>query len=228
MGQSSRKQLCWYNPQAWYRKLLFITVHLLVVIQICKMFGSFRFFHAITPNVGWTFFSLCFLFPSLLVYGSICPQRGKNQGKSDKIFFYISILFGTDDKKMTCRVFCFTYARTCAPSNSDVDFLLSQVSHKGKFGGKNRANFGGRKKEKNDFWSSFQPIFSLWNSCLLKYVWKYVVIDWIIVCCLLFCDTCDSKNAKTPGMRVYACAREKGVIDVFTIRMQCSRFLFRG
>ena len=146
MGQSSRKQLCWYNPQAWYRKLLFITVHLLVVIQICKMFGSFRFFHAITPNVGWTFFSLCFLFPSLLVYGSICPQRGRNQGKSDKIFFWAFVLCGEVDKMALLRVFlshvrayarafqqrCWFFAVTSVTQGKNLEGKTEQILEGGK------------------------------------------------------------------------------------------------
>ena len=41
---SSRRHLWWYKPQAWYRKLLFITVHLLVLIQIYNLFSVFLLF----------------------------------------------------------------------------------------------------------------------------------------------------------------------------------------
>ncbi len=33
-----------------------------------------------------------------------------------------------------------------------------------------------------------------------------------------YCDTCDSKKAKTPVMRAYACAREGVIVDIFTLR----------
>ena len=32
------------------------------------------------------------------------------------------------------------------------------------------------------------------------------------------CDTCDSKNAKSPVMCAYACAREGVIVDFFTVR----------
>ena len=45
------------------------------------------------------------------------------------------------------------------------------------------------------------------------------------------CDTCDSKKAKTPVMRAYACARKGLVIGLFTLRktlfgMSCSSIVF--
>ena len=33
-----------------------------------------------------------------------------------------------------------------------------------------------------------------------------------------YCDTCDSKKAKTIGIRAYACAREGLIIGLFTLR----------
>ena len=184
-----------------------------------------------TPSLQMSdkpFSPFAFCFPPYLYMGRYAPKEGKIKEKVTK-YFSISLFCLVQMTKKWLVVFSVSRTRVRARLPTAMLIFCCHKCHtRGKFGGKNRANFGGRKKEKNDFWSSFQPIFSLWNSCLLKYVWKYVVMDWIIVCCLLFCDTCDSKNAKTPVMRVYACAREKGVIDVFTIRMQCSRFQFRG
>ncbi len=60
----------------------------------------------------------------------------KNQGKSDKIFFYVPILCGIGDKFWGYSLSCLTCVRTRAPFNSDVDFLLSQVSHSEKKGAK--------------------------------------------------------------------------------------------
>ena len=33
-----------------------------------------------------------------------------------------------------------------------------------------------------------------------------------------YCDTCDSKKAKSIGIRAYACAREGLIIGLFTLR----------
>ena len=72
------------------------------------MFGSFRFFQRHHSKCRMNLFlPLLFVSVPLSVYGAICPQRGKNQGKSDKIFFYTSALFGTDDKMLARRVFLF-------------------------------------------------------------------------------------------------------------------------
>lgn len=43
---SSRVHLWVYSPQAWYRKLLFMIVHLLVVIQIYNLFSGFLLFNS--------------------------------------------------------------------------------------------------------------------------------------------------------------------------------------
>ena len=192
------------------------------------MFGSFRFFHAITPNVGWTFFSLCFLFPSLLVYGSICPQRGKNQGKSDKIFFWAFVLCGEVDKMALLRVF-LSHVRAYARAFQQRCWFFAVTSvTQGEILREKLISFWKAEEREKRLLVEFSAYFQSLKIAFVKICLIYIVIDWIIVCCLLFCDTCDSKNAKTPVMCVYACAREKGVIDVFTIRMQCSRFLFRG
>ena len=44
------------------------------------------------------------------------------------------------------------------------------------------------------------------------------VIVWNIVYYDGCCDTCDSKNAKSPVMCAYACAREGVIVDFFTVR----------
>ena len=124
--------------------------------------------------------------------------------------------------------FFLTYARACAPSNSDVDFLLSQVSHKWEIWREKPSKFWRAEKREKRLLVVFSAYFQSLKFVFVKICPIYVVIDWIIVCCLLFCDTCDSKNAKTPGMRLYARARGRDVIGIFTIRIRCSRLLFRG
>ena len=55
------------SPHAWYRKLLFIIVHLFVDIQTYKKFSAFllyltSFICRITRNVGWTNYNYLSLF----------------------------------------------------------------------------------------------------------------------------------------------------------------------
>ena len=56
----------------------------------------------------------------------------KNQGKSDKVFSIFSILPGMGDKLGGKFAFLLSRTCACAPSNNDIDFLLSQVSQMGK------------------------------------------------------------------------------------------------
>ena len=114
------------------------------------------------------FSPFAFCFPPYLYMGRYAPKEGKIKEKVTK--YFSELLFCVVQlAKWWFFVFpCLTYARMRAPSNSDVDFLLSQVSHKGKFGGKTRANFGGRKKEKNDFWLTLLVCFPPLNPVSVK------------------------------------------------------------
>ena len=80
-----------------------------------------------------------------------------------------------------------------APSNSDVVFLLSQVSHQFLFSPDFRALFSTHSS----------------SSCLLKCVYK-INNNLNSSCLQMSCDTCDSKNTKTPVMCAYTRARESG------------------
>ena len=64
--------------------------------------------------------------------GRYVPKEGKIKEKVTKYFSILLLCLVQMTKCWLVVFFCFTYARTCAPSNSDVDFLLSQVSHKGE------------------------------------------------------------------------------------------------
>ena len=65
---------------------------------------------------------------SLYVYGVILPQRGKKQRKTDVLFCRcVEIDMPTLQNNCVCS--SRAYAYVCASSNSDVVFLLSQVSH---------------------------------------------------------------------------------------------------
>lgn len=49
-------------------------------------------------------------------------------------------------------------------------------------------------------------------------MFRRCVVVWNIVFYNVCCDTCDSKKAKTPVMRAYACARERVIVGIFTLR----------
>ena len=112
-------------------------------------------------------FYICFLITSylrgnvlfsilapLLVYGRNSPQRGKKTQKSDILFFEAQNLL-VQPCKMTAIGF-FTRMRTCAPSNRDVDFLLSQVSHVGRKSNENEGKCCTTMEQK----TRFSPLFS--------------------------------------------------------------------
>ena len=110
MGQSSRRQLCWYNPQAWYRKLLFITVHLLVVIPICKMFGSFRFFqhHHSKCRIN-LFLPLLFVSLPICIWVDMPPKREKSRKKWQNIFLKLYFAWCSWQNDASS---CFSFSRT--------------------------------------------------------------------------------------------------------------------
>ena len=172
------------------------------------------------------FLPLLFVSLPIGIWVDMPPKREKSRKKWQNIFLSLCFVW------WSCQNDASSYSpvsrtRVRAPSNSDVDFLLSQVSHKGEIWREKLISFWKAEEREKRLLVEFSAYFQSLKIAFVKICLIYVVIDWIIVCCLFFCDTCDSKNAKTPVMFVYACAREKGVIDVFTIRMQCSRFQFR-
>ena len=174
------------------------------------------------------FSPFAFCFPPYWYMGRYAPKEGEIKEKVTKYFSEPLFCVVKLTKWRFFVFFCLTYARTRAPSNSDVDFLLSQVSHKGKIWREKPSKFWRAEKREKRLLVVFSAYFQSLKFVFVKICPIYVVIDWIIVCCLLFCDTCDSKNAKTPGMRLYARARGRDVIGIFTIRIGCSRLLFRG
>ena len=138
----------------------------------------------------------------------------KNQGKSDKVFSIFSILPGMGDKLGGKFAFLLSRTCACAPSNNDIDFLLSQVSQMGKIIPRNS---GKCWQEIEVFWDVLVGVEVDYSLCLLKYV--QVICSSLRYSILwLGCDTCDSKKAKTPVMRAYACAREGVIIGIFTLR----------
>ncbi len=107
-----------------------------------------------TPSLQMSdkpFSPFAFCFRPYLYMGRYAPKEGKIKEKVTKYFSIPSFCVAQVTKFGFVSFLSLTYACTCAPSNSDVDFLLSQVSHKGKFGGKNQTISGGRKRDKNDF-----------------------------------------------------------------------------
>ncbi len=98
------------------------------------MFGSFRFFQHHHSKCRINLFSpFAFCFPPYLYMGRYSPKEGKIKEKVTKYFSETLFCVVQLAKFGFVSFLSLTYARTYAPSNSNVDFLLSQVSHKGKF-----------------------------------------------------------------------------------------------
>ncbi len=116
------------------------------------------------------FSPFAFCFPPYWYMGRYAPKEGKIKEKVTKYFSEPLFCVVKLTKWRFFVFFCLTYARMRAPSNSDVDFLLSQVSHKGKFGGKNQTISGGGREIKMTFDSRYRCVFRLWILCLLKSV----------------------------------------------------------
>ena len=86
-----------------------------------------------TPSLQMSdepFSPFAFCFPPYLYMGRYAPKEGKIKEKVTKYFSEPSFCVVKLAKRRFFVFPCLTYARACAPSNSDVDFLLSQVSHK--------------------------------------------------------------------------------------------------
>ena len=119
--------------------------------------------------------------------------------------------------------FFLTYARRRAHSNRNVDFLLSQMSHKEKNSEKNSSKFSRnaeKYRKKGHKTRILLCIFKLISEGqpphLLKRIHNYIITNRISTSYFQTCDTCDSKNTKTPVTRAYAYAQEGLIIGIFT------------
>ena len=169
MGQSSRRQLCWYNPQAWYRKLLFITVHLLVVIPICKMFGSFRFFqhHHSKCRIN-LFLPLLFVSLPICIWVDMPPKREKSRKKWQNIFLSLCFVWWSWQNGASS---CFSVSRTrvCARLPTAMLIFCCHKCHtRGNFEGKIKQFLEGGREIKMTFDSRYRCVFRLWIPYLLK------------------------------------------------------------
>ena len=182
-----------------------------------------------TPSLQMSdkpFSPFAFCFPPYLYMGRYAPKEGKIKEKVTK-YFSETLFCVVQLAKWCFFVFFFlTYARACAPSNSDVDFLLSQVSHKGKFWGKNQTISGGRKTDKNDFWLTLSVCFPPLNPAFVKICRKkhrrnliYSVLQ--IVLWHLWQQKC--KNSCDARIRVRA---REGVIDILQFEYAVLDFCF--
>ena len=95
-------------------------------LRLYEFESRFRHFPSVELLSRREFF--CCSYTSLYVYGMILPQREKKQRKTDILFCRC-----VEIDMPTLQNDCIWSSRTCAyvraPSNSDVVFLLSQVSH---------------------------------------------------------------------------------------------------
>ena len=110
------------------------------------------------------------------------------------------------------------YACVRAPSNSDVVFLLSQVSHAEKKVDKKQPEIQWNARSKTGFPIPFTPNQLNSNHLIVDIYSECVGNDLKTSEIQLSCDTCDSKKVKTPVMRACAYAREDGFIGIFTIQ----------
>ena len=107
-------------------------------------------------------------------------------------------------------------AHRCAHSNRNVVFLLSQVSH---FGVKRRKNWEKMQEKVARKTMSFDVVVCVFGRlyrCFVKIHQEKQANHWYIKPYMIGCDTCDSKNTKTPVMCVYTRTRESRWLHVFS------------
>ena len=93
---------------------------------------------------------------------------------------------------------------------------MSQARRKS---GKKGEKFCKMQKKKARFWLAHQASFEDTNRLIVKNRTNKHTNNWKRAVYWYHCDTCDSKKAKTPGMRVRAHAREGVIIVLFTIHL---------
>ena len=98
-------------------------------LRLYEFESRFRHFPSVELLSRRDFF--CCSYPPLYVYGEILPQRGKKRRKTD-ILFCKGVEFDMPTLQNSRVLSSRAYAYVRAPSNSDVVFLLSQVSHADK------------------------------------------------------------------------------------------------
>ena len=160
---------------------------------------------------------------SLNIQGSIQPQRGKNQGKSDKIFFYTIFLRSVDDKTLhRCTFLSRTRVHARLPTAMLI-FCCHKCHTRRKIRRKNSSKFSQdteKSRKKGHKTRILRCIFKLISAGqpphLLKHIHNHIITNRKSTPYLQTCDTCDSKNTKTPVTRAYAYAREGVIIWIFT------------
>ena len=95
-------------------------------------------------------------------------------------------------------------------------FCCHKCHIKGEIDAKTVVFWGEMTKQNRTFSSFVHRIWVTWMSDLLKYAlsWCSILITSTLRKC---CDTCDSKKAKTPVLRAYACAWEEIVFTNLTL-----------
>ena len=135
------------------------------------MFGSFRFFQRHHSKCRMNLFlPLLFVSVPLSVYGAICPQRGKNLEKSDKIFFWGFVLRG-EVAKMTLLRIPLSHVRAYARLPTAMLIFCCHKCHtRENLEGKIKQFLEGGREIKMTFDSRYRCVFRLWTLCLLKSV----------------------------------------------------------
>ena len=106
------------------------------------------------------------------------------------------------------------YARRAHVSNRSFVFLLSQVSHMRKKERKREEEFCKTEGGNTRFSMSFPLVHAYSIRLFVKTLQDECVNSSYLVCYKDECDTCDSKNDKTPVMCACAYARRQVIIVI--------------
>ena len=106
------------------------------------------------------------------------------------------------------------YARRAHVSNRSFVFLLSQVSHMRKKERKREGEFCKTEVLNTRFSMSFPLVHAYSIRLFVKTLQDECVNSLYLVCYKDECDTCDSKNDKTPVMCACAYARRQVIIVI--------------
>ena len=133
-------------------------------------------------------------------------------------------------KTSTTRGAFFVRARSAHTFYSNFDFLLSQVSQwrtdSNEKGSSKGREINKTERQKSSFLLLWRATFEGVYSRNVKTSTNKQTTSCILATYIEVCDTCDSKNDKTPVMRTYAYARGGGVIGLFTIHFSSEVVLY--
>lgn len=96
-------------------------------------------------------------------------------------------------------------------------FAVTSVTRGVNLGGKTVYFLDNGEEKQNLFRCLLLYIFCTWITNLLKFIQTDTISSWNTMGYYIPCDTCDSKNAKTPVRRARTRAWEEGVLEKFAL-----------